>query len=276
MGSNPITEGNLSAGSNYTISYTGNYLTIAIASQKIAWTQSLVVGCIATSQVQLTATASSGLPVSYSVSNMNIASVSGNILTILQAISGTTVVTARQAGDANHTAAPAVTDTVFYQASSLITQHWNDVIFFDNSSGDYIAWQWYKNDSLVAGATSPYYSQTSSLNGQYFVIATTKDHQPVQSCTLTITGSAPVPGGIKVQPNPARRGALVTVISNYSSASLQGAVLQIVDLTGRVQQQLTNVQPSIQVTMPSENGLYIINLLLASGVKASINVLVVD
>jgi MBG domain (YGX type) len=274
VGTYPITEGSLSAGSNYTIIYTGNYLTITAASQKITWTQSLLVGCSATTQVQLTATASSGLPVTYSVSNGNIATVSGNVLTVLQP--GTNVVIATQAGDANHTAAPDVTDTVFYQGSSLIRQHWGDAIFFDNSSGDYVAWQWYKNDSLVAGATSPYYSETPSLNGQYFVVATNKDGQQVQSCTLTITGGAPIPGSIKVQPNPANKGALVTVTSNYSSAALQGAVLQIIDITGRVRQQLTNVQPSIQVTMPSENGLYIINLVLANGGKSSINVLVVD
>jgi hypothetical protein len=274
VGTYPITEGSLSAGSNYTIVYTGNLLTITIASQEITWTQSLMVGCNATTQVQLTATASSGLPVTYSVANKDIATVSGNVLTLLQP--GTTVVTATQAGDANHSAAPPVKDTVSYQATSLISQHWNDVIFFDNSSGDYVAWQWYKNDSLIAGATSPYYSETPSLNGQYFVIATNTDGQEVQSCTLTIAAGAAIPGGIRVQPNPANKGGQVTVTCNYPAAALQGAVLQLVDLTGKVLQQVPNVQPSMQITMPSGNGIYIINLLLSSGAKASINVLVLD
>jgi hypothetical protein len=274
VGTYPITEGSLSAGSNYTIVYTGNLLTITIASQEITWTQSLMVGCNATTQVQLTATASSGLPVTYSVANKDIATVSGNVLTLLQP--GTTVVTATQAGDANHSAAPPVKDTVSYQATSLISQHWNDVIFFDNSSGDYVAWQWYKNDSLIAGATSPYYSETPSLNGQYFVIATNTDGQEVQSCTLTIAAGAAIPGGIRVQPNPANKGGQVTVTCNYPAAALQGAVLQLVDLTGKVLQQVPNVQSSMQITMPSGNGIYIINLLLSSGAKASINVLVLD
>jgi hypothetical protein len=274
VGTYPITEGSLSAGSNYTIVYTGNLLTITIASQEITWTQSLMVGCNATTQVQLTATASSGLPVTYSVANKDIATVSGNVLTLLQP--GTTVVTATQAGDANHSAAPPVKDTVSYQATSLISQHWNDVIFFDNSSGDYVAWQWYKNDSLIAGATSPYYSETPSLNGQYFVIATNTDGQEVQSCTLTIAAGAAIPGGISVQPNPANKGGQVTVTCNYPAAALQGAVLQLVDLTGKVLQQVPNVQSSMQITMPSGNGIYIINLLLSSGAKASINVLVLD
>jgi len=274
VGTYPITQGTLSAGGNYTIVYTGNLLTITIASQEITWTQSLLVGCNSTTQVQLNATAGSGLPVTYSVSDKNIATVSGNVLTLLEP--GSTIITATQTGNANYTAAPPVTDTVSYEATSLISQHWNDVIFFDNSSGDYVSWQWYKNDSLIAGATSPYYSETPSLNGQYFVIATNKDGQEVQSCTLTITGGAPIPGGIKVQPNPANKGQQVTVTCNYSAAVLHGAVLQLVDLTGRVLQQITNVQPSMQVTMPSENGLYIINLQLSNGAKTSINVLVVD
>jgi hypothetical protein len=274
VGTYPITEGSVSAGSNYTIAYTGNLLTITIDTQEITWTQDLLVGCNATTQVQLTATASSGLPVTYSVANESIATVSGNVLTLLQP--GTTVVTATQAGDANHSAARPVQDTVFYQAISLISQHWNDVIFFDNSSGDYVAWQWYKNDSLIAGATSPYYSETPTLNGQYFVIATNKDSQQVQSCTLTITGGSPIPGGIKVQPNPANQGQQVTVTCNYPGAALQGAVLQLVDLTGRVLKTIPNVQPSMQVTMPAQNGIYIINLLLSNGANASINVLVVD
>jgi hypothetical protein len=274
VGIYPITEGSLSAGSNYTIVFTGNFLTIAAASQEITWTQSLAVGCNGTTQVQLNATASSGLPVTYSVSNNGIATVSGNVLTLLQP--GTAFVTATQAGDANHSAAVPVRDTVFYQATSLISQHWNDVIFFDNSSGDYVAWQWYKNDSLIAGATSPYYSETPSLNGQYFVIATNKDSQQIQSCTLTITGGAPIPGGIRVYPNPAKPGETATVTCNYPSAALQGAILQVIDITGKVRQQITNVQPSTQVTLPSEGGIYIINLVLANGAKAAINVLVAN
>jgi hypothetical protein len=274
VGSYPITIGSLSAGGNYTISYTGNFLTITKATQQITWSQSLIVGCNATSQVQLTATAGSGLPVTYSVSDPTVATVSGNVLTLLQP--GAAVITAVQAGNANYNAAAAITDSVLFQPASLITQHWNDVIFFDNSSGDYVAWQWYKNDSAVAGATGPYYSETPLLNGQYFVVATNKAGQQVQSCTLTITAGAAIPGGIKVYPNPAKAGALATISSNYSSAVLQGAVLQVVDVTGRVRQQVINVQPSTQVTMPSGTGLYIINLLLAGGQKASTNVLVVE
>jgi hypothetical protein len=273
LGTYAITQGSLSAGSNYKIDFTGNSLTITTGKQKITWTQSLVVGCNAQTKITLTATASSGLPVTYTVADPTIASVSGNVLTLLQP--GSTVITASQAGDANNTPAQDVTDTIHYQAASLITQRWNDVIFFDNSSGDYVQWQWYKDGDAVSGATDPYYSESPSLNGQYYVMATNKDSQRVQSCTLSITPGAAIPGGIKVYPNPANAAAQVTVNSNYSNTELQGAVLSVIDLSGKVRQKITNVQPSMQVTMPGDTGTYIVNLMLVNGQKASVNVLVI-
>jgi hypothetical protein len=272
VGTYPITEGNLSAGNNYTISYTGNSLTITKAAQQITWTQSLSVGCINTTTVQLTATASSGLPVTYSVSDPGVATVSGNTLTLLRP--GTAAIIASQSGGADYSAASPVTDTVSYESASLITEHWNDVLFFDNSSGDYVDWQWYKNDTAIQGDTTPYYTETPYLNGQYFVIATNKDGQQIQSCTLTIAPGAAIPGGIKAFPNPARPGAAVTVTCNYTSTTLQGAILQIADISGRVLQVIPDVQPSIPVTMPSAGGIYIVSLLLANGQKISTNVLV--
>jgi len=272
VGTYPITAGSLSAGGNYTIAYTGNYLTITKATQQIIWAQNLTVGCNSVSEVLLTGVASSGLPITYSVSDPAIAKVIGDTLTLLQP--GTALVTAVQAGDSNYDKAPAVTDTILYQSASLISQHWNDVLFFDNSSGDYVAWQWYKNGAAVQGDTLQYYSEDPSLNGQYFVIAINKDGQEVQTCTLTIAAGATIPGGIKVFPNPANIGAQVTVVCNYSASALQGAVLQLSDLTGKVVQQLTNVQPSMQVTMPSVDGIYILNLMMANGQKVSTNVLV--
>jgi hypothetical protein len=273
VGKYAISLGSLSAGHNYTISYTGNYLTISAVSiqQHITWTQSLLFGCNSSMQMQLTATASSGLPVIYSVADTSIATVSGNILTILRP--GSTVITASQPGDVNHTAAAPVTDTLLYQSTSLIRQHWSDVIFFDNSSGSFVQWQWYKNGQAIPGATGPYYSETPSLNGQYYVIATNAASQQIQTCTLTITGDSVAAGGISVQPNPGHVGANVTVVCRYAASALQGAILQIIDITGRVRQQVSPVAPSMQVTMPSDPGIYIINLILANGQKASVNAL---
>jgi len=276
-GSYPITMGSLSAGHNYTISFTGSTLTISASTQPpgqqhITWTQSLLVGCNSSTNMQLTATASSGLPVTYSVADTSIATVSGSVLTLLRP--GSTVITATQPGDASHNAAQPVADTLLYQSSSLIRQHFNDLIIFDNTSGNFVQWQWYKNGQEVPGATNPYYSESSTLTGQFYVIATNASGRQIQTCILTITGDSIVATGIKVAPNPVSAGASVNVTTSYTASALQGAVLQIIDLGGKVWQQITSVQPSMQVTMPSGPGIYIVRLLLTNGQMASTNVLV--
>jgi hypothetical protein len=66
----------------------------------------------------LTATASSGLPVSYASANTSVATVSGNIITIMGA--GTTMITASQAGNASFSAATPVTQMLTILKKDLI------------------------------------------------------------------------------------------------------------------------------------------------------------
>ena len=273
VGIYPIGQGTLSAGKNYVMNFTGSDLTITKAPQEITWNQSLLFGCDSARQLQLTATVSSGLPITYTSAHPGVATVAGDALTLVQP--GTTVITATQPGDGNHYAAPDLTDTAVYQALSLVRQHWNDVLFFDNSSDNYVQWQWYKNNDPIPGAVGQdYNSAPSVLNGQYYVIATDKTGNTIQSCPLTITAGGAIPEGIKVYPNPTSPGSSVTIHCNYPAASLQGAQMLIADLLGTIRQQITNVQPSMQVTMPAGGGMYIIKLQLANGQVATVNVLV--
>jgi hypothetical protein len=65
----------------------------------------------------LTATASSGLPVSYTSSNTAVATVSGSTITIVGA--GSTIITASQSGNATYTAATPVTQTLVVNPLNL-------------------------------------------------------------------------------------------------------------------------------------------------------------
>jgi hypothetical protein len=271
-GAYAINQNTLSAGSNYIITYTGNNLTITKASQVITWGQDLTTGCSGMLLLQLTATANSGLPVNYIVANKGIATVSGDILTLLQP--GATVVTAEQPGDANHLPATPVTRNLNYLLVSSVRQHFNDLLLFDNKTGEYVQWQWYKNGTPVTGATTAWYSETTSLNGTYYVLATGKNGTQLQTCPITCTGSNTIAGGIRVYPNPVTRGATTTVTCDYSEAALQGARLLITDHTGVLMQQFTSVHPSNQVSLPPSFGVYIITLILSNGQKATVNALV--
>ena len=98
-----------SAASNYSLAQPSG-LTASISISGLQ-SQTITFGSLANATygatpITLTATASSGLPVSYASSNTAVATVSGNTLTIIGA--GSTVITASQLGDASYNPASNV------------------------------------------------------------------------------------------------------------------------------------------------------------------------
>lgn len=91
-------------------------ITIGQASQTIAF-GALASKVYGDTAFALTATASSGLTVSYTSSNTAVATVSGDTVTIVGV--GSTTITASQAGDANYTAATAVNQTLTVAVKNL-------------------------------------------------------------------------------------------------------------------------------------------------------------
>ncbi len=93
--------------------------TLSSNAQYIAF-ESLPTKNVDDATFALNATASSGLPVSYSSSNHSVATVSGNTVTIVGV--GTTTITASQAGDDNFPAAEPVSQALTVnKASQIIT-----------------------------------------------------------------------------------------------------------------------------------------------------------
>ena len=109
-----IDNGALKDGSN--ISFVGisnktvwNFKTAGVQNQTITF-NAISNKTFGDADFQLTATASSGLGVSYTSSNTNVASINGNIVTIIG--TGTTIITASQIGNVNYNAASDVTQTL--------------------------------------------------------------------------------------------------------------------------------------------------------------------
>ena len=92
-------------------------LMIGRAAQTITFGSLSPVTYAVGATVNLAATASSGLEVSYASSDTSVATVSGNIVTIVGA--GSTVITASQAGGDNYNAAPAVTQTLTVNRAAI-------------------------------------------------------------------------------------------------------------------------------------------------------------
>jgi hypothetical protein len=93
----------------------------------------------------LSATSTSGLPVSFSSGTPSVASISGNTVTILAP--GTTVITASQAGNTNYNAATSVQQTLIVYAAEPTAQPTN--LTFNNPTTSSI------NGAFTAAAGSP-------------------------------------------------------------------------------------------------------------------------
>lgn len=271
VGTYTINLGTLTASADYNIVFENSTFEITKADQVISWNQDLEFGCDTQNSITLNASSDSGLPITYSLPNTEIAEVSGTVLNIKN--SGSTNITASQNGDQNHNPAIAIIKPIEVSQNGLITQQWADVLFFDNNSKDFVAWQWYKNGIAVSGATRQYYNENQALNGTYFVIATNKEGKAIKSCPFEAKGVT-ITKTLKIYPNPVRPSDKFNLDCNFSEAQLNGSVLNIFDINGKIVQTISNVKIQNQITAPTQAAIYILMLTLPNGEQKTINLLV--
>jgi len=271
VGTYAITQGNLSAGSNYSISYVANNFSITKSNQIITWNQTLGMGCDGETTIALTAVSNSGLPVTYTSSNTNIASVSNSSLNFQNY--GSATVTASQAGNNNYNAAPVVVLPVVNSQPNLIRKQFEDIIFFDNSSKSFNAYSWYKNGVLVPSQTSQYFKESGALNGTYYAVGTKLDGTLITSCPLTLSPTVEEEY-IRIAPNPVRTNANFQLITNVSSNRLQNARIELYNVTGNLLINVNTNQNTVDLKSPAVEGIYIVKMTLANGKYFTKNLLV--
>ncbi|MBF4473742.1 MBG domain-containing protein, partial [Flavobacterium sp. HJJ] len=266
-----ITQGTLSAGTNYSITYISKDFTITKADQVITWNQTLGLGCNGETSIVLTAVANSGLAVNYTSSNTNIATVSNN--SVIFQNYGSAAITASQPGNINYNAAPAVVLPVVSSQPNLIRKQFENIIFFDNSSKSFKLYSWYKNGVLVSGQTSQYFKESGPLNGTYYAVATKLDGTLITTCTLTLSPTIEEEY-IRIVPNPVRSNASFQLITNVSTNRLQNARIEVYNLTGNLLTTINTSQNTIDMIAPSVEGIYIVKMTLTNGKYFTKNLLV--
>ncbi|MGV0969271.1 MBG domain-containing protein [Empedobacter sp. ULE_I136] len=262
---------NITGGNNYQDQTLTADLTINKATQVITWTQDLTIGCDGENTLVLNATASSDLPVYYTSSNSTIATVIGNSLTFNK--QGSVDITAQQDGNNNYLPATHVIKQVNMRLIGKVKKKWEDVLIFDNSSDDFVSWQWYKDGQAIVGAQGQYYTSPTPLNGSYMVVVKDKDGNTMETCPLVIVAGQHK-GGVKVVPNPARQGTTFTIKADYPSEELKGAKIMITDITGKLNKEINQVSPEVVTQVPMVPGIYIIYLFLENGKRESVKLLV--
>ncbi|PKB17719.1 MBG domain-containing protein [Flavobacterium sp. 5] len=266
-----IEQGTLGAGANYTVTYVGENFSITKADQTISWNQTLQLGCDGVTTAILTATSSSGLPISYISSNPSLVTVSNGSL-IFQNY-GFATITASQQGNNNYNPASIVVLPAVNSQPNLIKKHFENVIFFDNSSKSFKAYSWYKNGVLVPNQTSQYFKENGPLNGTYYAIATKLNGTLVNTCPLTFSPTVE-DEYIKIVPNPAKSNSNYQLVTNVSSPKLQNAHIQVYSIGGLLMEDKITSENMVTLKAPGVEGIYIVRMTLANGQYFTKNLLV--
>jgi Ig-like domain CHU_C associated len=197
----------------------------------------------------------------------------GSTLTNID-VTQTTTFYVRAEGTCNITSCASVT----IQVGKLIThvrQHWNDVLFFDNASKNFVSWQWYKNGVIVPGATLQYYSENgASLNGQYYCMATDKNGNRFITCPINCTAGGFRGVELAGMPNPVMRSQQFKLKSSLIAAELQGATITVTNVFGTVVTQSAATSTITTMQAPAAGGVYIVTLVLRNGQRYTTTLLV--
>jgi hypothetical protein len=165
------------------------------------------------------------------------------------------------------------TVTLVNSQPNLIRKHFDDVIFFDNSSNNFKAYSWYKNGTLVAGQTGQYFKDSAALNGTYYVVATNVNGTLFTSCPLIFSPSIEQEF-VKIAPNPVNTNAVFQLITNVESAKLQNARVTVFNVLGNLISDTVISKSGVDIVAPGVEGIYIVKMTLASGKYFTKNLLV--
>jgi hypothetical protein len=195
------------------------------------------------SAFQLTATATSSLPVSFETTTPSVVSIANGQVTLLKA--GRASVTAKQEGNSGYNAAQSVTRSFCVNpAKPVVASSFANpeipVLTSSASAGN----QWYRNNELISGATSSAYPV--SAPGTYVVKVTADDCAVATSdaAVIVITGIEAGAGiEVKAYPNPASENILLTLpgsgVKKISIRGVDGREVHHAEVTG--EQTVINV-----------------------------------
>jgi len=165
------------------------------------------------------------------------------------------------------------TFTINLSADYILTK-FNQIIFVDNSSKRFTAYQWYKDGVIINGATKQSYNDPTGLSGAYTVQVTDTKGNKIISCPKVLNN----PKAVKVvaYPNPVKSSQTCTVqVSGLSGKDLENAELSVYTPQGVCIYQSSKVELLNSLKLPSVDGVYIGQLKTADGDKHLFKVVVI-
>ncbi len=154
-----------------------------------------------------------------------------------------------------------------------IIPKFDDVVLCDNSSHLFTAYQWYKNEEAISGATKQFYNDPNGLVGSYSLKVTTVDGQVLYSCDKYL--NIPLAQKVTAYPSKIVGNQVLTVkVTGMMDEDLEGATLSVYTMQGVRVYRSTEVKVSNSVTLPSIDGMYLGRVITSTGKEFQFKVIV--
>jgi hypothetical protein len=143
----------------------------------------------------------------------------------------------------------------------IMDQRWNDVVVVNNNPANngghtFVGFQWYKNGVLIPGAVYSNYQEIGGLNGFYSVVLVEQDANgnmvTYKTCEMYFNSVSTV----KVYPVPANVRQEITLELDLTSEELDGAELDIYNVTGQLINHVTDLRPITKIEGFKAQGTY--------------------
>ncbi len=162
----------------------------------------------------------------------------------------------------------------------FMMQRWDDVAIINNNPATngghtFVSYQWYRNGEAIPGAIYKNYQEEGGLNGYYSieVISQDADGRTVtyRTCEQYFSSNS----AIRVYPVPANVQQVVTVEIDMTAEELEGATLDIYNVTGAIINHITNVEPITKVAGFKAAGTYFGRITMANGETKTVKFVIV-
>ncbi len=150
--------------------------------------------------------------------------------------------------------------------SDYIVAKFDDVILCNNESNTFTGFQWYKNGTIIDGATKQYYSDPAGLVGAYSVKLTTNNGISFNTCPKVLNIPLKKKVTVSVYPNPLKVNQTSMVkIDGLSDEELQGAVMSIFNIQGVQIYSTKKVELLNSLNLQNQDGIYVGHVITSNG-----------
>ncbi len=149
----------------------------------------------------------------------------------------------------------------------IVVNKYNWILLCNNTlmekDFEYKAYQWYKDDQIVLGATKSYYTENKELDGCYQVGVTLENDTVLLSEKICIDAEHK----FELYPNPVNRGQSVYIKCGFDKSELEGARVEVFNPLGirvRNERARFNENDEIVVSPMTESGTYYVKITVSA------------